>query len=172
MQIVRHLFLMLVMAVLLDSGSVFAKADLSLNVSDITFSKEEALAGDKVRVFARVFNVGDQDVYGFVAFLINDKEIAEPQPVSVKVNTYDDVFIDWIFTQGNFDVEAKIIATNKDLCEEIKNAFEKQRFDKKILYEYEKSWKNDFAGGFADKFAVFENRFTSKNNFLHLSPTL
>lgn len=111
---------MLVMAVLLDSGSVFAKADLSLNVSDITFSKEEALAGDKVRVFARVFNVGDQDVYGFVAFLINDKEIAEPQPVSVKVNTYDDVFIDWIFTQGNFDVEAKIIAT-KPLDEDLSN---------------------------------------------------
>ena len=91
---------------------VMAKTDLSLAVSDITFSKEEPLAGDKVRVFARVFNVGDVDVYGFVIFSINDKEMADPQPISVKINTYDDVFVDWIVKTGNFNVQAKIAATN------------------------------------------------------------
>lgn len=65
-----------------------------------------------MRVFARVFNIGDVDVYGFVIFSINDQEIAEPQPISVKVNTYDDVYIDWLVAEGSYDIEAKIVATN------------------------------------------------------------
>jgi len=88
-----------------------AKTDLSITATDITFSKEQALAGDKVRIFARVFNIGDNDAYGFVVFLNNGQEIAEPQPISVKVNTYDDVFIDWLVEEGSFDVQAKIITT-------------------------------------------------------------
>ena len=70
-----------------------AKVDLSLKVSDITFSKEDPLEGDKIRIFARIFNVGDVDVYGFVVFLINDEIITDPQPISIKASTYDDVFI-------------------------------------------------------------------------------
>ena len=89
-----------------------AKADLSITVSDITFSKENPLVGETVRIFARVFNVGDVDIYGFVIFSINDKEIAEPQPISVKINTYDDVFIDWLAESGTFDIQAKIATTN------------------------------------------------------------
>ena len=109
---VDKIFSVILVVLLLGFGfSVFAKTDLSLNVSDITFSKENALVGDRVKIFARVFNVGDVDVYGFVIFLINDKEIADPQPISVKVDTYDDVFIDWIFEQGTFNIKAKIVAT-------------------------------------------------------------
>ena len=43
-----------------------ALVDLSINVSDITFSRLEAIEGDRVRIFARVFNLGEKDVYGFV----------------------------------------------------------------------------------------------------------
>lgn len=91
---------------------VLAKTDLSVGVTDITFSKDEALAGETVRVFARVFNLGDTDVYGFVLFLNNGKEMAGPQPISLKVNTYDDVFIDWVTDTGTFDIKAKIIQTS------------------------------------------------------------
>jgi len=96
----------------LFGGAVFAKTDLSISVTDITFSSEEPLEGDKVRVFARVFNLGDTDVLGFVVFLNNGKEMADPQPISLKVNTYDDVFIDWQVEAGTFDIEAKIVSTN------------------------------------------------------------
>ena len=89
-----------------------AKVDLSLKVSDITFSKEDPLEGDKIRIFARIFNVGDVDVYGFVVFLINDEIITDPQPISIKASTYDDVFIDWQIKEGIYDVQAKIIGTN------------------------------------------------------------
>ena len=91
--------------------TALAKTDLSLNVSDITFSEKEPLAGEKVRVFARVFNLGDEDVYGFVVFSMNHEALGEPQPISVKVGTYDDVFFDWVANGGTFDVEAKIAAT-------------------------------------------------------------
>lgn len=90
----------------------FAKTDLSLTATDIATSKEEAVFGEIVRVFARVFNLGDTDVYGFVVFLDNGKEMADPQPISVKANTYDDVFIDWPVSAGTHNIQAKIIATN------------------------------------------------------------
>lgn len=93
-------------------GCSLAKTDLSISVTDITFSKEEPLEGDRVRVFARVFNLGDTDVLGFVVFLNNGKEMTDPQPISLKVNTYDDVFIDWQVEPGTYDIEAKIVSTN------------------------------------------------------------
>ena len=89
----------------------FAGTDLSLDASDITFSKEEPLDGDTIRLFARVFNVGEEDAYGFVVFSINGNEIADPQPISVKSGTYDDVFIDWVFESGNYSVGSEIVST-------------------------------------------------------------
>ncbi len=102
----------LVLAFLFFVENSLAKTDLSITASDITFSKDEPLEGDKVRVFARVFNLGDIDVYGFVIFLKNGKEMADPQPISVKVNTYDDVFIDWLSESGSHNIQAKVIGTN------------------------------------------------------------
>jgi len=107
----KGFLIVIILLCLFVSLNVFAKADLSLSVSDITFSKTEPLEGDKVRVFARVFNIGEEDVYGFVTFSINNQEITEPQPISVKVGTYDDVFIDWVFQGGNYDIAGKIVAT-------------------------------------------------------------
>lgn len=92
-------------------GDILAKADLSLTVPDITFSGKTVLAGEKIRIFARVFNLGDEDVYGFVAFSINGKAVGEPQAISVKVNAYDDVFIDRIFEKGSHNIGAGIIGT-------------------------------------------------------------
>lgn len=89
-----------------------AAADLSLEVSGITFSKPEALEGEKVRIFARVFNEGDADVLGYVIFSGDGIEIADPQPISVKVGTYDDVFIDWTAVVGTFDIEARIASAS------------------------------------------------------------
>ncbi|MDO8559186.1 MAG: thrombospondin type 3 repeat-containing protein [bacterium] len=102
----------ILLSVFLVSFDSFAKTDLSLTATDIALSKDEPLAGETIRVFARVFNLGDTDVYGFVVFLDNSKEIADPQPISVKANTYDDVFIDWLVAAGSHDIQAKIFAAN------------------------------------------------------------
>jgi len=114
-QNVCHFLLVVVIVALLTflfPGDSLAKTDLSVTTTDITFSKDEPFAGETIRIFGRVFNLGDTDVYGFVVFLDNAKEIADPQPISVKVNTYDDVFIDWQVKEGNHTIKAKIINTN------------------------------------------------------------
>jgi hypothetical protein len=97
-----------------------AKIDLSIGAPDVVFSKDEPLAGEIVRIFARVFNVGDQDVYGDVLFLNNGGKMTEPQPISVRANTYDDVFIDWQVEQGSYDVEVRIVET-RPLDENLEN---------------------------------------------------
>ncbi len=90
-------------------NEAFAKTDLSLTEADISFSKEEPLEGDLIRIFARVKNLGDTDVYGYVIFLDNEKEIAGPQPISVKAKTYDDAFVDWKVVPGNHNIKIKIL---------------------------------------------------------------
>ncbi len=108
-----YIFYTIFLAVfLLLPGFSFAKTDLSISETDITFSKDIILAGNSVTLYARVFNVGDTDVSGFVEFLNNKKEIANPQPISLKPNTYDDVFVTWKPTAGNYNIESKIISTN------------------------------------------------------------
>lgn len=106
-----------------------AATDLSINVIDITFSKEEAMNGDIIRIYVRAFNLGDKDVQGHVLFLDNGKKIADPQPISIKVNTYDDVFVDWVAIAGNHDIQAKIIETNpKDEIEDNNSATKENYF--------------------------------------------
>ena len=94
------------------AGSVSAKTDLSISETDITFSKDGAMAGETIRIYTRVFNVGDVDALGYVTFFDNDKEISDPQPISVKTNTYDDVFIDWKTTSGTHNIKASITGLN------------------------------------------------------------
>lgn len=98
--------------VCLPFTKVFAKTDLSIADTDITFSNDAPLDGETIRIFARVFNIGDTDVRGFVSFLNNGKEISDPQAISIKANTYDDVFIDWKAKTGDNKIEAKIIGLN------------------------------------------------------------
>lgn len=91
---------------------VFAKTDLSASETDIVFSSDKIIEGQTIRIYARIFNNGDVDTYGFVMFFANNKEVSQPQPISVRVNNYDDVFVDWKAEAGSFDFTVKIINTN------------------------------------------------------------
>jgi LPXTG-motif cell wall-anchored protein len=93
------------------SGFALASSDLSISNADLTFSKDKIFDGDSVRIYARVLNSGDMDVTGSVVFTLNGKQLGAAQPVSLKVNTYDDVFVDWQVTAGNYDITAKILNT-------------------------------------------------------------
>ncbi len=91
---------------------VFAKIDVSISETDITFSKEAPTVGETIKIYARVFNTGDTDVVAFVDFLNNGKEMALPQQISIRPNTYDDVFVDWKVTAGINNISAKIVGIN------------------------------------------------------------
>jgi len=105
---------------LFTAKDLLAKTDLSISISDVVFSKAEPIEGEEIRIFARIFNLGDKDVYGQVIFLSNGQELAEPQPISIRTNTYDDVFIDWIVEQGIHEIGVKIIETDP-MDEDIEN---------------------------------------------------
>jgi LPXTG-motif cell wall-anchored protein len=90
---------------------IYAKTDLSITDADLTFSKNEPFKNDPIRIYARVFNSGDTDVIGYIVFSANNKEINKPQPISIKTDTYDDVFIDWISEPGKYNITAKIVGT-------------------------------------------------------------
>ncbi|MFA5878541.1 MAG: hypothetical protein WC845_04205 [Candidatus Staskawiczbacteria bacterium] len=90
------------------AGSAFASTDLSITNEDISLSKTEALDGETVRIFVRVFNIGDTDVKAFITISNNGKQIGEPQSVSAKANTYDDVFVDYKFKADNNKIEASL----------------------------------------------------------------
>lgn len=114
MQKIRAIILIFVISVsfFICANEAVAKTDLSIAETDITFSKDNPLDGDTIKVYARIFNSGDNDVSGHVLFLNDGKEISSSQPISLKPNTYDDVFIDWKAKAGTYNIEAKIIDLN------------------------------------------------------------
>ena len=87
-----------------------AYANVSLSLTDISFSNPEPIEGEKIRVFARVYNYGENDVFGLVDF----ENIGEPQIISIRPNTYDDVFLDWIPDSGDYNIKVKLIV-NEDV---------------------------------------------------------
>ena len=105
-------YVFITFVVLFYANTVFAKTDLSVTDSDITFSKAEPFSGDIVRIYARVNNNGDSDVSGSVIFTDNGVEISGLLPVSVRIGSYDDVFIDWTAKKGTHEIKAKVIETN------------------------------------------------------------
>ena len=109
---VLFLIPVIIISFLICPANSFAKTDLSIADTDITFSKENLVDGQVVRIYARVFNNGDTDVYGNVMFYGNGKELSQPQPISVRANNYDDVFFDWTAVAGTYDIQVKIVNTN------------------------------------------------------------
>ncbi len=104
--------LLYIFCFLFSANSVFAKTDLSISETDITFSKDAPVVGETIKIYTRVFNAGDTDVIAFVNFLNNGKEMAPPLQISIRPNTYDDVFIDWKAVAGNNIIMAKIVGAN------------------------------------------------------------
>lgn len=110
------------------ANNVLASSDLSISDTDITFSKDKIFDGDNVRVYARVFNTGDMDVTGSVVFMLNKKQLGQAQPISLKTNTYDDVFVDWQVSTGTYNITAKISGTQPNDQNADNNIAEKKDF--------------------------------------------
>lgn len=112
MKKLNAIFLFSAAFLLFSSGAVFAKTDVSISDNDLTFSKDTPFDGELIKIYARVFNYGDNDVSGYVEFSLNGEKISAAQPISIKPNTYDDVFVDWKAKTGTYGIQAKIIGLN------------------------------------------------------------
>lgn len=90
-------------------GAVFAAADVSLQSSDITFSNAKPYAGEIIRIYATVRNLGQQDVRGSVRFTVEERGIGTDQPFSAVAGGTDVVFVDWEPSEGYYAVAAELI---------------------------------------------------------------
>jgi hypothetical protein len=83
--------------------------DLSLDDNSISFSESTLYAGDSIRIYARVRNIGDTDVSASVLFYQGGMLIGASQPVSTRVGgNPDDVYVDFTVPTGSFNIRAVI----------------------------------------------------------------
>ncbi len=76
---------------------------------DIFFSTSTFVAGDRVRVYARVTNFGLTDVRGTVTFSQGTITLGNAQTISVRAGgAQEEVFVDFTVPASNFNVRAEI----------------------------------------------------------------
>ncbi len=84
--------------------------DLSLDPTDIWFSKDTFFTGEKVKIYARVHNNGSKDVTAYVIFYQGQTTIGEPQPISVVAGGVEDaVWVDWLAEKGKYNLMVRIV---------------------------------------------------------------
>ncbi len=86
-----------------------AMVDLELTAGAIRFSKDVLIAGEKVRIYAKVRNRGDEDASGYVFFYSGNKPIGPSQIVSsVAGGIADEVWVDFVIPDHPFNVSAEL----------------------------------------------------------------
>lgn len=80
-----------------------------LEVDSIFFSTEEFVAGDHIRIYARVENHGTEDVIAYVTFRRGATAIGNSQLVSVRAGGLpDEVFVDFEVPREQFNIAATV----------------------------------------------------------------
>ncbi|MBI2453052.1 MAG: hypothetical protein HYV55_02380 [Parcubacteria group bacterium] len=74
----------------------------------IWYSKDPFFAGDTVRVYAALFNSGNEDIAGTVEFLDNKKSLGAADFFVERGGKFTQVWVDWKATEGEHLVEAVI----------------------------------------------------------------
>jgi hypothetical protein len=109
-------FIFLLLLLFLTSSRIYATTvDLSITGEDIRFSKETLISGDTVRLYARIHNVGDVDVMGFVTFFQGPAILGSSQVISVIVGgSPEEVYIDFVVPSSSFNIRAEIRGTEPE----------------------------------------------------------
>jgi hypothetical protein len=80
--------------------------------SDVRFSKDVLIAGDTVRLYATVRNVGEEDISGYVSFYQGTLLIGTSQVISLRAGgSPDEVYVDFVVPTGAFNIQAQIEGT-------------------------------------------------------------
>ena len=112
----KRIFFLIVLALgMLMSAGVYAQTpdyDLAIYSNDVTFSKR-LVAGQKVRVYAKIHNTSDNDITAYVRFYQGTIFIGDSQVVSVVAGGFpDEVFVDWTVPTGSFNIRTEIREQN------------------------------------------------------------
>jgi len=100
-------------AAVIPSIALAENPDLSITAGSISFSTSKLYAGDSVRIYASVRNVGDVDVTGYIFFYQGSMPIGRSQTISLRADgAPDEVFVDFTVPQGSFNIRAIIQGTS------------------------------------------------------------
>lgn len=87
-----------------DSG-----ADIEINQYSVRFSEDPLIAGEEVRLYASVRNIGNVDVSGYVYFYQGPTPLGPSQVISLAAEgESEDVWIDFIVPDGPFNIRAEL----------------------------------------------------------------
>ena len=90
-----------------------ATADLAVRAQDIRFSTDTLIAGDTIRVYATVRNVGDIDMSGYVGFYASSDLIGSSQIVTLVADGEDEeTWIDFTVPSGSFNIRVDLKGTD------------------------------------------------------------
>lgn len=89
-------------------------ADMSINSSDFRYSKDTFVAGDSIRIYMRVRNLGDVDITGYVSFYSGTQLIDTSQVVTLVADgAYEEVWVDYTLPHSaSFNIRALVKATD------------------------------------------------------------
>jgi hypothetical protein len=89
-----------------------ANPDLQIIQDDIRFSKSPLIAGDQVRIYATVRNVGNEDVTGYVSFYQGATLIGSSQVISLLTGgNPEEVYVDFVVPSSEFNIRAQVEGT-------------------------------------------------------------
>ncbi|MBU4315092.1 PKD domain-containing protein [Patescibacteria group bacterium] len=111
----KKYYLSLFVFILLIPRAVFGStSDMSIRSADIRFSKDVFVAGETVRIYARVRNMGDTDITGYVAFYSGAELIDSSQIVSLVADgANEEVWVDYMIPYSDsFNIHAVIKGTD------------------------------------------------------------
>ena len=107
----KYLLSIFLLLLILPITTLALDYDLSLVNSDISFSTDNLIVGQQIRLYARVRNIGTKDMRGYVTFFQGDKVIGDSQQVAVRGSNYADAWVDFQVPNGTFNILAKVQGT-------------------------------------------------------------
>ncbi len=89
--------------------------DAAITQGSVSFSQAQFYAGETVRIYANIVNLGTSDISGGVSFFQGASALAAPSPFSLKANgANEDVWIDWTPLEGTYNIMLKIETRESD----------------------------------------------------------
>ncbi len=110
----RSIFLLFLL-LLAPTFTFAATSDLRITAEDIRFLKETLISGETIRLYARIHNMGDVDVSGYVTFFQGSSILGNSREISViNGGSPEEVYIDFIVPSSSFNIRAEIRGTEPE----------------------------------------------------------
>ncbi len=92
----------------INPSQALATVDLGVRVSDISFSTNSFVSGQKATVYVKVRSVGDEDASGMVNLYLNNELLAAGLAVSVVSSEPDTVYSEFTVPDKNFKISVDL----------------------------------------------------------------